>query len=492
MQCLAKSGIRSGANAFVHTLNLLCVRQNCTEGKHILSREASKRKLAISCKRHWSMSAGPMKTYEYIILGGGTAAGYAARQFIEKHGIGANKLAIISAESVAPYERPALSKGYLTAKPPARLPGFHTCVAAGGAPQTPDWYTKHGVELVLSTEIVDANLESKCLTAKDGSQYGYGKLLVATGADALHLQELGMPGADLAGIYYLREIAEADMLYEAIKTNENKHAVVVGGGYIGLECTAALVVNGVRVTMVFPEPHVMARLFTPEIAAYYERAYAEKGVAFIKGTVVDSFADEHGSGRVKSVRLKNGSVLEADMVVVGIGAKPRTALFEKSLSMEARGIKVNEHLRTSNPDVYGAGDVITFPLKMYGNRMMRVEHVGHARQSAMHAVDVMVGASTEAYDYLPYFYSRVFNLSWKFWGDTPPQARTIVVGEMNPKLVAVWIDHGGHIIGAFIESGTESEEAALKALARSRPQANVARLEQAAAAKDVDGFLKAL
>ncbi|KAK4529323.1 hypothetical protein CCYA_CCYA01G0180 [Cyanidiococcus yangmingshanensis] len=492
MQCLARCAARSGTSTFVDTLSTLRTRQNCRERNCSLSWRAGRYRSGPIRKHNWSMSTTSVKAYEYIVLGGGNAAGYAARQLVERHAIAAHKLAVISAESVAPYERPALSKGYLTANPPARLPGFHTCVAAGGAPQTPDWYAKHGVDLLLSTEIVKADLASKRLTAKDGSQYAYGKLLIATGADALHLNELGMAGAELDGIYYLREIAEAEKLYEAMKANVNKHAVVVGGGYIGLECTAALVANGVRVTMVFPEPHVMARLFTPQIAAHYERIYAEKGVSFIKGTVVDSFADEHGSGRVKFIRLKSGSVLEADMVVVGIGAKPRTALFDKALAMEARGIKVDEHLRTSNPDVFGAGDVITFPLKMYGNRMTRVEHVGHARQSAMHAVDVMVGASTEPYDYLPFFYSRVFNLSWKFWGDTPPNAKTIVAGEMNPKLVAVWIDDSGHIVGTFIESGTEQEEAKLKELARTRPPADMERLEQAAAAKDPDGFLKAL
>jgi monodehydroascorbate reductase (NADH) len=449
-------------------------------------------RLSSVCKRCLVMSATAVKSYEYVILGGGNAAGYAARQFVEKHGLSGHKLAVISRESVAPYERPALSKAYLTANPPTRLPAFHTCVAGGGAPQTPDWYAKNGIDLLLSTEIVDCDLNSKCLTAKDGSKYGYGKLLIATGSDALHLDELGMQGAHLGGIHYLREIAEADKLYEAMKACAGKHAVVVGGGYIGLECTAALVINGVRVTMVFPEPHVMARLFTPEIAAHYERIYAQKGVNFIKGTVVDSFADENGSGQVKYVRLKNGPVLEADLVVVGVGAKPRTTLLEGALAMEARGIKVDGHLRTSHADVFGAGDVITFPLKMYGNRMARVEHVGHARQSAMHAVDVMMGATTEPYDYLPFFYSRVFHLSWKFWGDTPAQAKTIVVGEMNPKLVAVWIDQDGHVVGTFIESGTEHDENKLKELARTRPKANVARLEEAAAANDVDGFLNAL
>eukprot|EP00166_Cyanidium_caldarium_P006298 ctg_897.g373 len=180
-----------------------------------------------------SMSAaGNSRKYDYIILGGGNAAGYAARQFVEKHGVAPHSLAIVSAEAVAPYERPALSKAFLAPESPARLPGFHTCVGAGGERQLPEWYEKHGVDLLLSTEIVRADVKQKTLTARDGQQMQYDKLMVAVGSGVVRLSDFGTPGAELGGIHYLREVADAERLYAAMKEAENQEAVVIGGGYI--------------------------------------------------------------------------------------------------------------------------------------------------------------------------------------------------------------------------------------------------------------------
>ena len=440
-----------------------------------------------------SMSAaGNGRKYDYIILGGGNAAGYAARQFVEKHGVAPHSLAIVSAEAVAPYERPALSKAFLAPESPARLPGFHTCVGAGGERQLPEWYEKHGVDLLLSTEIVRADVKQKTLTARDGQQMQYDKLMVAVGSGVVRLSDFGTPGADLGGIHYLREVADAERLYAAMKEAANQEAVVIGGGYIGMECAAALANNRLKVTMVFPEEHVMPRLFTPAIAQHYEKAYRDRGIKFVKGTLAQSLSDADGNGRVTHVHLKDGTVLPARLVMVGVGARPRSELFKDSLEQELGGIKVNAQLQASDPSVFCVGDMAAFPLKMYGNRMTRVEHVGHARESAMHAADVMAGARHDAYDYLPFFYSRVFNLSWKFWGDTPKDAKTIVAGTMDPKLAAVWIDQDSKVVGTFIESGTEAEEKKLKALARHPHKVDAAAVEAAATKGGVAGLLDAL
>ncbi|GJD06133.1 Monodehydroascorbate reductase [Galdieria sulphuraria] len=424
----------------------------------------------------WSEGKKSMaaKDYRYVVLGGGVAAGYAARAFVEK-GLGKGELAIISEESVAPYERPALSKGFLMGNPPARLPGFHTCVGSGGERLSPEWYTEHGIDLLLSKTVTQVDPATKTLKLVSGETVQYDKLFVATGSSAVTFSDLGFSGADYRGIYCLRNIQDAQKLYDAIQAHKGKEAVVIGGGYIGMEVAAALVQNQVSCTMVFPEAHMMERLFTPEIAQFYEDFYRRQGVKILKGPSCKSFVGNE-NGHVTGVVLTNGTELKSELVVVGIGAKPNTKLLEPFLKMEQRGFLVNGQLQTSDSNIFAIGDVATFPLKMYDNRLARVEHVGNARQMAMHAVDVVFG-SQKAYDYLPFFYSRVFDKSWKFYGDTPKDATCLVFGEMNPKLFAVWVRTNGQVVGTFTESATPEEEKKIERIARERPTVDISKLK---------------
>ncbi|CAJ2672672.1 unnamed protein product [Trifolium pratense] len=276
-------------------------------------------------------------SFKYIIVGGGVSAGYAAKEFVNQ-GVKPGELAIISKEAVAPYERPALSKAYLFPESPARLPGFHTCVGSGGERLLPEWYNEKGVQLHLSTEIVKADLAAKSLTSAKGETFTYQTLVIATGSTVIRLTDFGVEGADAKNIFYLREVDDADKLYEAIKAKKNGKAVVVGGGYIGLELSAVLRLNNIDVTMVYPEPWCMPRLFTAEIAAFYEGYYANKGVNIIKGTVATGFTS-NSDGEVKEVKLKDGRVLEADIVVVGVGGRPQISLFKGQVEEEKGGIK---------------------------------------------------------------------------------------------------------------------------------------------------------
>ncbi|KAJ7554972.1 hypothetical protein O6H91_05G017900 [Diphasiastrum complanatum] len=455
------------------------------------------------------------KYYKYVIVGGGVAAGYAAREFANL-GLQPGELAIISKEAVAPYERPALSKAYLFPEGAARLPGFHVCVGSGGERLLPEWYTKKGIDLILGTEVVKADVASKTLTTAYGAVYKYGTTLVATGSTFIKLSDFGVPDADAHGIYYLREIKEADALVQAIKTKKDAVAVVVGGGYIGLELAAVLVLNKLKVTMVYPGPWCMPRLFTTHIASFYEGYYKAKGVTIVKGTVASGFeTDQHG--HVKLVKLKDGRELPADIVVVGVGARPVLAPFKGQLAEEKGGFKVDGFFKTNVPDVYAVGDVATFPLKLYSDTR-RVEHVDHSRKSAIHAVQkchswflpricplsylwlhyyvetqrgwlswlawhpkflwsqaikaAEAGNSIPEYDYLPYFYSRSFDLSWQFYGDNVGE--DVVFGRDNtttqPKFGAYWIKDG-KIVGAFLEGGTPEENKALAKLAKEQPTA---------------------
>lgn len=414
------------------------------------------------------------KSFKYVILGGGVAAGYAAREFAKK-GVKPGELAIISKELVAPYERPALSKAYLFPESPARLPGFHVCVGSGGERLLPEWYAEKGIVLILGTEIVKADLASKTLVSAAGESFQYHILIIATGSSVIRLTDFGVQGADAKHIYYLREIDDADKLVEAIKQKKNGKVVIVGGGYIGLELSAVLKLNNLDVTMVYPEPWCMPRLFTAGIAAFYEGYYAHKGIKIIKGTVAVGFTSD-ANGEVKEVKLKDGRVLEADIVVVGVGGRPLIGLFKGQVEEEKGGIKTDSFFKSSVPDVYAVGDVATFPLKIY-NEVRRVEHVDHARKSAEHAVKAIFaseGTSLEEYDYLPFFYSRSFNLSWQFYGDNVGES--VLFGDSsptseNPKFGTYWIKDG-KIVGAFLESGTPEENKAIAKVARVQPPAD--------------------
>lgn len=419
------------------------------------------------------------RAFVYVILGGGVAAGYAALEFARRGGYSRGELCIISEETVAPYERPALSKGYLLPEGAARLPGFHTCVGANDELLTAKWYKENGIELVLGTKVITADVRMKTLLTATGETISYKNLIIATGARALKLEEFGISGSDASNICYLRNLDDADKLVNVMKSCPGGNAVVIGGGYIGMECAAALVTNRIKVTMVFPESHCMARLFTPKIAEYYENYYTSKGVTFVKGTVLTSF-EKDSTGKVTSVILKDGKHLPADMVVVGIGIRASTGLFEGQLLMEQGGIKVNGQMLTSDGSVYAVGDVAAFPIKLFDGVIRRLEHVDSARRTARHAVAAILEPSkTKDIDYLPFFYSRVFTLSWQFYGNNTGEV--VHFGDFtnsSPRFGAYWVDKS-RIRGAFLEGGSREEYEAISNVVRRKAKViNIAELEK--------------
>jgi len=388
------------------------------------------------------------KAFEYLIVGGGNSAGYAIKELVAQ-GVEKGKVGMIMAEPVVPYERPALTKAYLhppSAKVRARLPGFHTCVGGGGERQTPEWYEEKGIELVKGkAESVD--LAAK--TVKVGETVcSYNKLFLATGCAALRVSKFGVKGDDLPGVFYVREEAEAAALVTALEALEGKgKIVIVGGGYIGLECAAALVGWGAEVTMVFPEANCMPRLFNAELGGWLEEQYAARGVKMMKGEVAAEFV---GDGKVKSVTLKSGASLEADVVVVGVGA---TTVVEycQGLTMEKGGFAVDANMQTSDPNIYAIGDIAAFPSK-YGG-LTRCEHVDNARKSAAQAVQAAMGKAPAPYDYLPYFYSRLFEYSdapivFNFFGSEAGDCKVGATGEKS--VGAIWTDQEGVLKGALL------------------------------------------
>lgn len=421
---------------------------------------------------------------EYVIVGGGNAAGYAARTFVE-HGLADGKLCIVCKEPCAPYERPALTKGYLFPldKKPARLPGFHTCVGSGGERQTPEWYKEKGIEMIYEDPVTDVNIEKQTLQTQSGKLLKYGSLIIATGCTASRFPE--KIGGNLPGVHYIRDVADADSLIESFK--KAKKVVVVGGGYIGMEVAAAAVGWNLDTTVVFPEDHLLSRLFTPSLAQKYEELYQQNGVKFIKGAKIKNL-DAGSDGRVAAVKLEDGSTIDADTVVIGIGAKPAVGPFEKvGLNTTVGGIQVDGLFRTKLPGIFAIGDVAAFPLKIY-DRITRVEHVDHARKSAQHCVSALVTARTHIYDYLPYFYSRVFEFEgsqrkvwWQFFGDNVGE--TVEIGNFDPKIATFWIE-SGRLKGVLVESGTAEEFQLLPRLARAQPPVDKAKLQSASSVEE--------
>ncbi|KFK38340.1 hypothetical protein AALP_AA3G101300 [Arabis alpina] len=413
------------------------------------------------------------KSYKYVIVGGGVAGGYAAMEF-NNQGVKPGELAIISKESVPPFERPELTKAYINPETNPTLATIYVPSATGGEKQYAKWYKDRGIDLHVSTEIVKADLASKTLVSDDGTIFKYQTLLIATGSTFIKLSEIGIQEADIKNIYYLREVEDLDDIAGAMEFYiQNGKSVVIGGGFLGIELSASLRANNHEVTMVFPEPWLLHQLFTPEIASFYEGYYANKGIKIIKGTVATGFSS-NSNGDVSEVKLDDGTTLEADMVVVAIGGKPVTSFFKGQLEEEKGGIKTDGFLKTSNPDVYALGDVATFPMKMYGG-MRRVEHADNARKSAVQAVKAIKaaeeGKSIPEYDYLPYFYSRFFKLSWEFYGDNVGES--VLFGDNDPKspkpkFGTYWVKDG-KVVGVFLEGGTPEENKAIAKIAREQP-----------------------
>ena len=441
-----------------------------------------------------------------VVVGGGVSAGYFARAIVAA-GRGAD-LTIISAEQVAPYERPALTKAVLHAESPARLPGFHTCVGGGGERQTEAWYADKGVTLRLGTRVVGWDASSRTVTADDGAVTPYDALVVAIGCTALRLPEA--IGGSLPGVHYVRDNADALALSDAMATA--KAPVVIGGGYIGLEAAAALAARGLNPRVVLMEPHTMARLWTPEVAAKYEALYESKGVVFHRGARVKRVV-AGADGRVDGVELEDGAVLPADLVVVGVGAGAPSAPFDALRTTpdpkRPGGIAVDHVFAASGADVaprsvFAVGDVAAFPARdgvSAAPSPTRVEHVAHARASAAHCARAVLDDTFEApYEYLPFFYSRVFEqkdqpraVNWAFWGFN--RGACVCVGDFAPSMAAFWVDEAddgtGKVAGVMVESCSDAERDAAKRAAASRTTVDIAALRKCASVAEAFALIAA-
>ncbi len=398
-----------------------------------------------------------MTNFKYVILGGGLAAGYAAKEFANNN-IPEGKLCMISADSTLPYQRPPLSKDFLA--------GEET--KEDILISDPDFYEDKGIAVKLDTKVSRVDLDARKLYT-NGDTVAFEKLLIATGARP---RKMNIPGSDLANIFYLRQVEDARQIRR--KAENAEKAVVIGGSFIGMESAAVLQSGGVDTTMVFRGERVWHSFFTAPMSNYFEKVYRDRGVTLLPETEVTSFL---GDEKVKQVITSSGESLPADLVIVGIGVVPNTEIFRDSgLKMANEYIKVNRFLETNLPDVLAAGDVTKYKDVLY-ERTMHVEHWDNAVKQGRHEAQIMLG-QYQPYEHVPYFFSDVFDLSYEFWGDTSAAAEIVHRGDVDSGSFSVWwLAEDGRLLAAFVMDRPEEERELAPEWIKSRKQLSVKWLQ---------------
>ena len=395
-----------------------------------------------------------MSTNKYLILGGGMVAGYAAKELAGR-GLKSGELMIISADDALPYERPPLSKGFLSGK------DTEAAILINAA----DWYREHGIEVRLQTVIEDVDLQKKRLRASSGESFDFENLLIATGARA---RKLDCPGNDLPNVFYLRSLDDSRKI--RAKAADAKQAAVIGGGFIGMEVASVLAQKKVETTLIIREDRVWKRVFTPAMSDFFERYYTARGVRLLKETSITSL---QGAGRLDA-SLSSGRKISCDMIVGGVGASPVTQLFAKSgLAME-NGIVVNEYLETDQRGVFAAGDVANYVDRIFEKRR-RVEHWDNAVSQGQHWASVVRG-ERQPFVHVPYFFSDVFDLSYELWGDAEGATQTVTRGDSSSSSFSVWWLKRDRLVSAFVMNRPDEEREAAPEWIKSKQTISAERL----------------
>jgi 3-phenylpropionate/trans-cinnamate dioxygenase ferredoxin reductase subunit len=333
--------------------------------------------------------------YDYLIVGAGLAGASAVEAIRERDARGT--ILLVGAEPQRPYNRPPLSKQLWTGKETLDTIFVHNL----------EFYERQRVVLELNNEIATLDAGAKAVVDRNGQRYRYGKLLLATGGQP---RALSIPGGDLDGIFYFRTCEDYVRLRDA--ADKTKSAVVIGGGFIGSEIAAALNMVGREVSMIFPEPYLVSRVFPEPLGRAIQKNYLGRGVRVLDGDRPVSIAR---SGERFTVHTQNGIQIDTDVVVVGIGIAPELKLAAQAGLQTGNGIVVNEHLQTSDPNIYAAGDNAFFPYRALG-KSMRVEHWDNALNQGKWAGRNMAGAA-EPYDYMPFFFSDLFDFGYEAVGE---------------------------------------------------------------------------
>jgi NADPH-dependent 2,4-dienoyl-CoA reductase/sulfur reductase-like enzyme/nitrite reductase/ring-hydroxylating ferredoxin subunit len=375
--------------------------------------------------------AASRATSPMVIVGGG-AAGYAAAEMLRREGYDGG-VTILSTDEAPPYDRPNLSKDYLAGTAPEEW-----------IPLRPaEFYAENGIELRLGTAVTAIDIAAHRVMLGSGEALGFDKLLLATGAEPIRLQ---VPGGNLPHVRTLRSLADSRELIA--RAGKGSRAVIVGASFIALEVAAALRHREVEVHVVAPEARPMERVLGPALGDFVRQLHEQHGVVFHLGRTLAAIEAGH-------VRLDDGAEITADLVVVGIGVRPRLDLAQQIGLAIDRGVLVDEYLETSAPGVFAAGDIARWP-DPYSGESLRIEHWVVAERQGQTAARNMLGRR-ERYSAVPFFWSQHYDVSIDYVGHAADWDKIVQDGDPAAHDVALRFQKGGRTLAvASIFRGRQS------------------------------------
>jgi 3-phenylpropionate/trans-cinnamate dioxygenase ferredoxin reductase subunit len=367
----------------------------------------------------------------FAIVGGGLAGAKAAEALRDKDFAG--DVVLFAAEEHLPYERPPLSKEYLAGK--KKLAEFTVASSA--------WYRDHRIDLRLGTSVSSIDTRAHLIALPDESTLHYDKLLLATGSAS---RRLPIPGADAGGVHYLRTVDDSDALDAAV--TDGSSLAIVGGGWIGLEVAAEARRRGASVTVAEAAELPLLGALGREVAEVFAALHRDHGVDLRLGVTVEEITTDGGAAT--GLRLGDGSIVDADAVLVAVGATPNTDLAAAAgLSMAPDGgVLVDSTLCSSDPDIFAVGDIASAPHPLFGMRI-RTEHWANALKEPAVAVAGMLGKPTD-YAELPYFFTDQYDLGMEYVGHAPEYARVVFRGDVEGReFVAFWLDGDNRVLAGM-------------------------------------------
>ena len=398
----------------------------------------------------------------FVIVGGGLAGAKAA-EALRTAGFD-GEVVLFGTEPERPYERPALSKGFLLGKDTRDSVFVHSA----------DWYAENNVDLRTGVTVAMIDPAAHLVTF-DGGTVAYDKLLLTTGSSA---RRVDIPGAGLGNVLYLRTLPESEALRAAFTAEAR--VVIVGAGWIGLETAAAARTAGASVTVVDPEPTALHRALGPELGGKFADLHRAHGVEFrFNEAAAEFLAAGPGSGQVGSVVTTGGAELPADVVVIGIGAVPNDGLARSAGLEVSNGVVCDSALRTSDPDIFAAGDVASSYLPLLG-RHVRVDHWSNALNGGKAAGLSMLGQQIE-YNRVPYFYSDQYDLGMECAGlpSLGTYDQVVYRGDADAlEFIAFWLKEGRLVAGMNVNIWDVNDD--LQGLIRSARPLDPARLSNPA------------
>ncbi|HWM93052.1 MAG TPA: FAD-dependent oxidoreductase [Thermoanaerobaculia bacterium] len=379
---------------------------------------------------------GPDPVVDPVIIVGAGGAGNCVAETLRREGF-EGRIVLLAPEGELPYDRPNLSKDYLAGNAPEEW-----------IPLRPrDFYDEHRIE-IRQAQATGIDPRTKTVALSDGTSLDYGALVLATGAEPIRLP---IPGADLPHVRLLRSLADSRDLIEAAK--KARRAVVVGASFIGLEVAASLRAREVEVTVVAPDERPLAKVLGPELGDFVRSLHEEHGVVFRLGTKPKAIRDAE-------VELESGETVAADLVVLGVGVRPRVALAEKAGLEVDNGVLVNEFLETSAPGIYAAGDIARWPDPRSGQRL-RIEHWVVAERQGQTVARNLLGRG-ERFAAVPFFWSQHYDVTISYVGHASKWDSIEVSGSIPDRNATITYREGSRIAAvATIFRDRDSLEAEL-------------------------------